>query len=268
MNWQAYEDVTKYIYETLGRDFGVKVDCHGRNCKVKGKSEVPHQIDVLTSHTDGLHTYRTAVECKYWDKSIDKDIIMKVAAIVEDANLQKGVIVSKLGFTPDAISWAKYRNIGLVELREMREKDWEGRPQIVAVKSEVWRPSILRLIIVPAETMDDQQPIEQSPLDIMLTTATGAEMKLTELLTAFFAEVRSQEPWKPYGLTYLFKDGTISYTKLSIAHQIKGITLEGVLRVLPGPKFFPVDQIWLIMKNIFENTTHTISESGRIRKDE
>ena len=53
--------------------------CHGGNCKVRGKSGVSHQIDVLTSHPDGVHTYKTAIECKYWDKYIDKDVIMKVA---------------------------------------------------------------------------------------------------------------------------------------------------------------------------------------------
>ena len=91
MDWKQYEAITKYIYETLGKDYGVKIEGFGNACKVKGKSGVPHQIDVLTSHSDGVHTYKTAIECKYWDKSISKDTIMKVAEVVEDARLNKVV---------------------------------------------------------------------------------------------------------------------------------------------------------------------------------
>ena len=35
------------IYETLGKESGVKIEGYGNNCKVKGKSGVNHQIDVL-----------------------------------------------------------------------------------------------------------------------------------------------------------------------------------------------------------------------------
>src|ERR1035438_8764059 len=126
MTWKEYEEITNYIYEAIGKNTGVTIECFGNTCKVIGKSGVEHQIDVLTNHSDGIHSYKTGIECKYWDENINKDIIMKVAAIVEDAGLNKGIIVSKNGFTPDAISFAQYRNIGLVELREITENDWEG----------------------------------------------------------------------------------------------------------------------------------------------
>ena len=104
MDWKQYEAITKYIYETLGKDYGVKIEGFGNACKVKGKSGVSHQIDVLTSHSDGVHTYKTAIECKYWDKSISKDTIMKVAEIVEDARLNKVV--------PSQIQLRGNRNFG------------------------------------------------------------------------------------------------------------------------------------------------------------
>ena len=97
MNWQTYEEVVKKVYEALGKDKGVSIECYGNSCKVTGKSTVEHQVDVLTSHSDGIHQYKTAIECKYWNENVNKDIIMKVKAIVDDANLHKGVIVSKLG---------------------------------------------------------------------------------------------------------------------------------------------------------------------------
>lgn len=117
MNWEIYEETVKNIYEVLGASKGVKIECYGNSCKCTGKSGVKHQIDVLTVHTDGLHDYKTSIECKYWNKKINKDIVMKAWGIRQDCNLQKGVIVSKIGLTPDAIKFAKYYDIGLVELR-------------------------------------------------------------------------------------------------------------------------------------------------------
>ncbi|MBX9733029.1 MAG: restriction endonuclease, partial [Chitinophagaceae bacterium] len=125
LDWRTYESITKYIYENLGRQAGVKVKGHGQNCKVIGKSGVSHQIDVLTTHSDGIHSYDTAIECKYWKDKVNKDIVMKVSSIIEDAGITKGVIVTKSGFTKDGLEYAKFKNIGLVELREPTDKDQE-----------------------------------------------------------------------------------------------------------------------------------------------
>lgn len=65
LDWKTYESITKYIYESLGGKTGVKVLRHGSSCRVTGKSGVDHQIDILTAHSDGIHSYRTAIECKY-----------------------------------------------------------------------------------------------------------------------------------------------------------------------------------------------------------
>ena len=143
MDWKSYEEITKNIYETLGKKIGVKIECFGNNCKVIGKSGVSHQIDVLTNHSDGLHQYKTLIECKYWNQTINKDIIMKMMAIINDVDGSKGVIVSKLGFTPDAIQTAKFNNIGLIELREPTEEDWKDILIPINFKKEIPRVQII-----------------------------------------------------------------------------------------------------------------------------
>lgn len=194
LDWKKYESITKYIYETLGKESGVEIECYGNNCKVKGKSEVNHQIDVLTIHSDGIHTYRTAIECKYWNDKINKDIVMKVAEIIEDSAINKGVIVSKNGFTPDGISYAKYKNIGLVELREMEEKDWEGRPRIFDFKSWILRPEILEIVIDSIDKKDEnKETIEISKVKIKLST--GQEKPFSDYIKSFKEELKTQEPW-------------------------------------------------------------------------
>lgn len=59
LDWKGYEAITKYIYETLGKKYGVKVVGYGRNFKVVGKTGVEHQIDVLTSPTLSVEFFHT-----------------------------------------------------------------------------------------------------------------------------------------------------------------------------------------------------------------
>ena len=56
---------------------------YGRNCKIKGRSGVYHQIDVLTEQLGGEQYLLTAIECKYWNKKVNKDIVMKLSKIME-----------------------------------------------------------------------------------------------------------------------------------------------------------------------------------------
>lgn len=126
LDWKTYESITRYIYESLGKQAGVRVKGHGQNCKVTGKSGVAHQIDVLTTHSDRLHSYDTVIECKYWKEKVNNDTVMKIASIIEDTGISKEVIVTNSGFTKDRLEFAKFENIGLVELREPTIKDSES----------------------------------------------------------------------------------------------------------------------------------------------
>ncbi|MDE0152645.1 MAG: restriction endonuclease [Gammaproteobacteria bacterium] len=125
MEWQSYEELVKNIYQELGKATGVQIECWGSTCKVLGQSGVSHQIDILTSHSDGIHTYKTAIECKFWDKKISKDVVFKLSEILTDAKLDKGVVVSKSGFTESAKAIANTKNIKLVQLREPVAADWD-----------------------------------------------------------------------------------------------------------------------------------------------
>ena len=126
VRWQDYEELVKDIYQALGQANGVTIECWGGSCKVEGPPGVFHQIDVLTRHSDGLHQYRTAISCKNWNKKVGIPIVREFAQIVDDARLSKGVIVSKMGFTAPAKTYAESKNIGLVELRRPLDKDWDG----------------------------------------------------------------------------------------------------------------------------------------------
>ena len=192
LDWQTYEEVVKHIYQTLGREKGVKILGHGKDCKLTGKSNVTHQIDVLTGHSDGIHEYKTAIECKYWKENVNKDIIMKIAEIIEDTGIDKGVIVSKNGYTEDAVSFAKYKNIGLVELREMSEEDWRGRPRVYDIKSTIQRPEITRIKFLPSLFNKPTVESELAQTDsIVVHLYSGERRTLDSYLQSFREELHS-----------------------------------------------------------------------------
>lgn len=268
MDWKDYEIVTRYIYEALGKSVGVKIEGHGNDCKIKGKSGVEHQIDVLTSHSDGVHTYKTAIECKYWKDTVNKDIIMKVAEIIEDSSINKGVIVSKQGFTDDAISFAKYKNIGLVELREIVEEDMKDEPFIKHIKSTLRRPEITNIIIIPSLFNRAEQNQERVEYDCMtIKKSDGSEVPIGDLLTAFKKELHTE----PVG-EVIEKKIFMPMSKLINTHTTKtvfidGLILKGVLIERDaGLILHPIDEVWLIMKSIFEDKSYTISRKGLIKE--
>jgi len=267
MDWKNYEAITKYIYETLGKESGVKIEGYGNNCKVKGKSGVEHQIDVLTNHSDGIHSYRTAIECKYWKQKVNKDIVMKVSNIIKDAGINKGVIVSKQGFTQDGISFAKYKNIGLVELKEMEKKDWVGRGRILSIKSWVRRPKILNVIIdnVGEKKMETENVVIDT---VKVELNNGKKLPLINYLKTFKMDLHKEKENRIIRKTYPLKGANLINEQTNSRTPINEITFIGVLTIIDANiKFKPVDQIWLIMKSIFEERSFTISQKGVIRED-
>ncbi|MEH6762768.1 MAG: restriction endonuclease [Maribacter arcticus] len=277
MDWKDYENITKYIYEELGRKTGVKIIGYGNTSKVKGKSGVSHQIDVLTSHSDGIHDYQTAIECKYWKKKINKDVVMKVASIIEDTNIHKGVIVSKRGYTKDGISFAKQKNIGLIELKEIKAGEQNEKNKetcfpigelIVNFKIKRKRPKILNIKFDFVVTNQKLDIAESNQMIIGLKD--GNEIALNKFLLSFKEKLHNEEPGKRIKKYYEFENANLINKISKEKTQIKGLTLIGELELknMDNTRHFNiVDEIWLIMKSLFENNSYTISKLGMIKKD-
>jgi hypothetical protein len=68
-----------------------------RNAVRTGRSGGRHEVDVLAETGDGLTTYRVAVECKAQHQPIDKEVVAKLAFVVTDLSLHKGIVVSLRG---------------------------------------------------------------------------------------------------------------------------------------------------------------------------
>ena len=274
LDWKTYESITKYIYESLGSKTGVKVMGYGNTCKVQGKSGVDHQIDILTSHSDGIHSYRTAIECKYWKDKVDKEIVMKVASTIEDAGIEKGVIVSRNGFTKDGAEFAKCKNIGIVELREIGEtaQDTEEPEFEIATIQISSRVNIRRPEIFGAAFEYVDRSIAENGTFNMYSTSIilqdGSRKPFTDYTKLFHDDLhRHNNIGETITRRYEIAGGGLLDKRDNPPAKIKSIVFTGVLHEINSNTnhiITVVDKVWLIMKSIFEGKSFSISEYGFI----
>ena len=273
LDWKSYEELVKDIYEQLGSASGVKILGHGMSCKYKGKSGVEHQIDVLTSHSDGVHDYLTDIECKYWDQHINKDTVMKVESIVEDCNFSKGIVVSKLGFTPDAVQYAKHVGVGLVELREMTDEDWKGRIRKIEINIIAHYPELTQ-VHVELEDSAVKEGFLKGKMSgnaqlMFIQYPTGIKVSLAQFIEDdFFKELLQKEYKVPFSKSYTFEQGsTMTYLELGKTYGLKAIHLTGEMRSITQTDIIAgSNQIEYYMKCIFEDVEILLNTEGKIVK--
>ena len=112
MDSKQYEQAVARLYDALGKPQGLTQVSW--NKRLNSKSGRPYQIDVLVEGSNGLQTIKTAIECKCLTKKVGRDVVAAFATTLEDTSVEKGVIVTTIGFTKGAVALAKVRNIDLV----------------------------------------------------------------------------------------------------------------------------------------------------------
>lgn len=268
LNWKTYESITKYIYETLGSEFNIQILGYGNNCRIKGRSGVKHQIDVLTFNF--VNKFRTAIECKYWNKKINKDIVMKLCVIINDAAIQEGIIVSKEGFTKDAEKLANFYGIKLVQLRELNEKDSDLQSKKIDLFKfkqqsyiEIKRPTISQITVLN----EDYEKIEltNANQDSTYIEDNNNSLRLFDWVKKFNDFVHENKSSQELTKNYNLNGGFLMMAGNKI--PITSISFTGYLKTINETKnnlFTVQDDVWLIMKKLFENKRFLITEAGLI----
>ena len=84
------------------------------NARMKGRSGAVHQIDVHASYDAPFHKSTVLIEAKNHRSNIDKDTVMKLAAIRDDLSVGHAILATTSGFTPGALRTASvHGNIDL-----------------------------------------------------------------------------------------------------------------------------------------------------------
>lgn len=271
IDWEEYEAITKYIYQSLGAQYGIKVRGYGRKFKIKGRSGVEHQVDVLTEQSNNDRQLLTAIECKYWNKKVNKDVVMKLSKIMEDSDITSGIIVCKAGFTRDTLTFAEHEGIKLVELREASENDVDFKKTFeigtldIHINMMVSRGNVTSIDL--GSTIITGEKEISAMYYAKLHDSHGRVIPFNTYLKAFSEEVqRRGELLKTDTIDYplnskLFwklPDKEIPVEKISIT----GFFIKIDRRFIRS--FLLTDQVWLIMKELFDKKKLTLSKSGLI----
>jgi len=191
---------------------------------------------------------------------------MKVKSIVEDCQFHKGVVVSKEGFTEDAIAYAKFANIGLVILREPTEDDWEGRIKAISLQIDVLTPVMTKYEQIITEEFKELSYKKVKTDEYTYIYPDGTQKTIQDIIKEFYKILTDSKPTEEVEHIVKFPDNTIiqdvSGNKIACVAEVK---ISGKLLTYSQiTQINAEDDVWLMMKSIFENKTFKISKNREI----
>jgi len=113
-----YELFTQRVYQKLVNNDVLKPTKVEHNVKLHGKSGCEHQIDVYWEYEIAGNKHRVAIECKNYNKRVEKEKVCAFQGVLADLDNVEGIMVTKKGFQRGAKTYAKQYGISLKELRE------------------------------------------------------------------------------------------------------------------------------------------------------
>lgn len=128
-NFIDWKDFEKFVAEMYKDSAEVSVQ---HDVTLVGKYGDKRQIDVLVTQKTKLHTYKTIIECKFLSTAkVDRPIIDVLAASIEDLNVNKGAIITTIGYEAGAIEYAKGKNIDIFLIRNVLNDEWGNTGKII-----------------------------------------------------------------------------------------------------------------------------------------
>jgi hypothetical protein len=233
-NGKGYELLVKYVYEGLCSD--------ERFTEVKHNVMLPgpdgdRQIDVLVIHTHASTEYKTVIECRDYSGKLSVTHIDGFASKIIDVHANKGIIVSRNGFSRTAIQ--KARRLG-IELCTVNSADKLLKELVVEIPVVVLLEEIAINVTFLAKNTN-----ERSVKILSKNTTTVNDIPLRDLLVDELKSGSIQTPkkgitfsWSPTGLTepYFFRAAggeKIELAALNVQVQLAPTFLFGKTSDLP-----------------------------------
>lgn len=104
---KLFEDYVAFIYEQLLLQDNIDV----RKDVTLEKDGNKHQIDIYYEFKKADIIHRVAIECKNWEKPVDKKELASFESYINDLRNVVGVVVAKNGFTNGAYEYAKTKEL-------------------------------------------------------------------------------------------------------------------------------------------------------------
>lgn len=272
MSWNIYKDLLNNIRTSLAKDKHIDILGYGIDFEISGQKIKKHQIDLLTEHGNDYNRYKTAIFCKYLDRVIDEDILIKADSTIRDCNLTKGIIISKLGFTEEALLQAKYLDIELIKLTS---QPYENN---LSPNIRILIPNITGLNIIPDEKLTDKEDIKK--LDVLkevlidifrqnshIIKTDGSKIHINELFDNFFNKISSREVLMEKQMIFEFPKGYyITSKKFPLKVFLSNIEVKGHLSYQDSVDTETEEYICMIIKSVFGDKEYILSEDGSIKE--
>lgn len=188
------EGLTPVEYERLSRDLTDKIAQRApvttlkleHNVKMVGKATT-HQIDLVWEFTTSFGIpHRIIFECRRYGSPLKQSAVFAFSGVIDDladaAMPTTGVMVTTTGYQPGARNVASAHGIMILELRDPREQDVQGRLMSVytSFSGKVAHISDLRVQATEMLTADSQ--ILALNYGLQIETPDGQRTGVMELL--------------------------------------------------------------------------------------
>lgn len=135
---ESYEQFVESLYQRLLVSQGLEdVRIERNKTDLASSSGCAHQIDIYWEFKFAGQIYRTAIECKAYNRTVPIGRVRDFYGVLSDIPGLKGVMVSMLGFQSGAKQFARHYDIGLEEIRSPSEHDWQGRVRNISLEFHV-----------------------------------------------------------------------------------------------------------------------------------
>ena len=146
-NWRKFQDQVADIFSALGAEVFVEQ-------KVQG-ARGTHKSDVLVQFFQYGLRVRWIIECKFWESLVPKEKGLALQAIVSDTGVDKGLLISNVGFQSGAVRAARNTNVALYTLEELTDFTISDMSKAVLERLELKGVSLRRELLKLTVRLDD-----------------------------------------------------------------------------------------------------------------
>lgn len=118
-----------------------------RGKEIKSAGGTPYKSDIYWEYMLAGIQNCVTIECKNYNKKVDLPEVRNFARAIENISGLKGLMVTKIGFTENAIIEASSDNIDLLVIRETSDEDWGGYLRQIDIKMMFKIPSRVASIV-------------------------------------------------------------------------------------------------------------------------
>lgn len=225
-----YEKFVQSVYQALLAAQGVDTLDVQNNINLRGNSGCEHQIDVYWEFRLAGQLYRTAIECKSFNKSVNVGRVRDFYGVLVDVPGLIGVFATQIGYQSGAKLFADHCGISLKEVREPTDEDWAGRVRKIHFNAHLVMPRITAFEPRPSRAfLDTLAPDEMlevnsgfSSHDPIIFDATGAPVTSYEQLRSSLPN----ETIAATGLRHFASFPSHIFRTDDIEYEIDGIEIE------------------------------------------